>query len=117
MLEVVTVPWSSEKVAGSWMLRAPRLVVSIHAWRASSTHRAMARTPSPWVWTWRALSESARRAAVGTKRTLPCWRPQAGRPRWPASGPAHAIRGIPQAGREKGATRPGLRAHDLDTAG
>jgi len=37
------------EVVGSWMLRAPRLVVSSQAWWASSTQRAIARTPSPWV--------------------------------------------------------------------
>ena len=47
MLEVVTRPSSSENSVGSWTLRAPRLVVSSQAWRASSTQRAMARTPSP----------------------------------------------------------------------
>ncbi len=47
MEETTTEPCSSERVVGSWMEVAPRAVVSRQALVASSTQRAMARTPSP----------------------------------------------------------------------
>ena len=49
------------------------LVVSIHAWRASSTSRAITRTPSPCRATWSAIGLAARSEVVNTKQTLPCW--------------------------------------------
>ncbi len=49
MLAMVIWPRWSEISVGSWMQRAPRPVVSAQAWWASSTQRAMARTPSPWL--------------------------------------------------------------------
>ena len=72
MLDVTTRPSASENSFGSSTLRAPRFVVSSHDLRASSTHRAIAFTPSPCLSTWRAISESVRNAVVKTNRTLPC---------------------------------------------
>jgi hypothetical protein len=48
------------------------LVVSSQAWRASSTSRAITRTPSPCLATCSAMGLPGRSEVVSTKRILPC---------------------------------------------
>ena len=51
--------------------RAPRLVVASNEARASSTAKAMSRTPSPWRWTCSAISPSAQGAGQDERDVVP----------------------------------------------
>ena len=67
--------------------------------RASSTQRAISRTPSPCLLTCAAIGLSSASGVVSTRRTLSCCRTYDARSRMPVSGPAYATSEKPNADR------------------